>query len=49
MANEPSRKYFTRGFIAALVIAQIAGQDVGGDGRDLQADEDHDQLVGAGP
>ena len=35
-----------RRFIGALVVAQVAGQDVAGDGGDLQADEDHDQLVG---
>ena len=48
MANEPSRKYFERRFVVALVVAQIAGQNVSGDGADLQPDEDHDQLVGGG-
>ena len=37
-----------RGFVAALIVAQIAGQDVARNGRNLQADEDHDQVVGCG-
>ena len=37
-----------RRFVAALIVAQIAGQDVARDGRDLQTDEDHDQIVGRG-
>ncbi len=37
-----------RGLIGALIVAQIAGQDVAGDGGDLQADEDDDQVVGRG-
>ena len=35
-----------RGFVVALVVAQIAGQDVGRDRGDLEPDEDHDQIVG---
>ena len=35
-----------RRFVGALVVAQVAGQHVAGDRGDLQADEDHDQLVG---
>ena len=49
MANDPSRKYLSADFVVALVVAQIAGEDVGRDGRDLEADEDHDQFVGRRP
>src|ERR1039458_9612634 len=42
------QEIFECGFVAALIVAQIAGQDVTRDGGDLQADEDHDQVVGSG-
>src|ERR1019366_9266743 len=32
------QEIFECGFVAALIVAQIAGQDVTRDGRDLQAD-----------
>ena len=40
------QKIFERGFVVARVVAQVAGEDVGRDGGNLQADEDHDQLIG---
>ena len=42
------QEVFQSRLVVALVVAQVAGQDVGGDGRDLDADEDHDQLIGRG-
>ena len=46
VANDPSRKYLSARFVVARIVAQIAGQNIGGDGGNLQADEDHDQLIG---
>ncbi len=46
MANEPSRKYLSAASLAALIVAQIAGQHVAGDGGNFQADENDDQVVG---
>ena len=48
MAKEPSRKYLMEDFGAGGLALAEAGQDVGGDGRDLEADEDHQQLDRAG-
>ena len=44
MANEPSRKYFTRGLTADRSIAPETGENVGGDRRDFQRDENQYQL-----
>jgi hypothetical protein len=33
------------GFVVGLVVAQVSGQNIGRNRRDLAADEDHDQLV----
>src|SRR4029077_3549208 len=40
------QEIFQSRFVVALVVAKVAGQNVSGDGGNLQSDEDHDQLVG---
>src|ERR1035437_2744441 len=37
-----------RRLVRALIVAQIAGQDIARDGGDLEANEDHDQVVRGG-
>ena len=42
------QEVFDGGFRAAAGVLAVAGEDVGGDGRDFESDEDDEQLDGAG-
>ena len=44
VANEPSRKYFSDDFAARRLIAPESGQNVSGDRRNFQRDENQNQF-----
>ncbi len=44
MANDPSRKYFSDDSLLVADRAPESGQNVGGDRRDFERDEDQNQF-----